>query len=219
MSDNLIEDIIQKSLSEQTASSPTAPLPKDPTPENPPRKRLNPLLISTILLSVALAAALLGLVSQQWKFQSQLAEITEEYEQELLVKDRWIELRTEEAEAYEFGQSVFIDAYNQSMRCVKGIISSETIFGLYERAAYEQAAAELINFTDCAYLVPADTVRTPAPGSGSGSSAIAGLLPLYRVDYQSRLEETARSLFAMGLIEQNYLDYIVSLQDSDMSIN
>lgn len=218
MSDNLIEEIIQKSLSERDTAKQPAQFSSEASPiKKSPRKRLNPLLVPTVLLSLALIAALFGLMSQQQQFHSKMAETVETYEQELIKKDRLIELRTEEAENWKSRQQLFVALYQETSFELNGILRAEVILGLYKRNAYEQAAIELTYFKEQVLSLPQNQQLWPGEeGSSLGASEIAGLLPLYRVDYQSRLEEVAQSLLDMGYIEQSLLDYVVSLRNAHL---
>ena len=137
-----------------------------------------------------------------------MAETVEQYEQELLVKDRWIELRTEDVENLKSVRSLYIELYFEMYSEVNGILLADVIFRLHERGVYDQAAAELINFTEQGFSLPKDQTIRSQSIAASPASAVSGLLPLYHVNYHSRLVEVARALFDMGLIEQTHLDYV-----------
>lgn len=205
---NLIENIIQSSLSKSQAVS----------KKRPSKKHLNPLLWVVILLSIALVATFGGLLYQNQSYQQKLTLLEREidlqavdYDQSLQLLQNQITTLSEEANAqkmeYENLSSVansHLKLANSYQNLLQGIYDAELIIGFFQNGYYQTAADILNEFVANSTRLPFSSLfwdHRYALGDG--------YTPFYSP--KTRLLEVAQALKEMDLVDQSCVDYVDSL--------
>lgn len=208
MPDDLIQNIIQHSTSEQ---------------ERPRQRRFNPLLLSTVLLAVALAAALLGLIFQQQRFQDGLAAANAAHQQELqaavsesdaanaALEDQLDTLTKETLQAQNLLKDtqqeleLLTGRYQVLYAQSEGVRLAEFIIELHEQGRSDLAAEMLRSMvlSTQQYCLSQSMYTVP---NQSGSLNV-----IFVYSTRTRLLAVAEQLLDQGLLTGEEVDYVRSL--------